>query len=251
MKTYDYSEMSGLSGDKQIYIREIDMKSKSIHNYKVLGRIRLDVDFQHYDEYKRTPKSFLDVLANICSLSMTILNGISYTLVTYFSNNFDNYKIMEKILYDTSINPEKKQKKNKEIEEPNDNVNKKEDLIDKSNEDKDKPIINDEIESENDKVIIDKDFNIGNENFPDLNLFDLLFNAIYDGKCCKIDIKKLILKCREIVSKYYSIEYIIYNQIKLENLLKDYRWNDPRLNNLDNNELISQLKSIISSFNNY
>ena len=251
MKTYDYSEMSGLNGDKQIYIREIDMKSKSIHNYKVLGRIRLDVDFQHYDEYKRTPKSFLDVLANICSLSMTILNGISYTLVTYFSNNFDNYKIMEKILYDTSINPEKKQKKNKEIEEPNDNVNKKEDLIDKSNEDKDKLIINDEIESENDKVIIDKDFNIGNENFPDLNLFDLLFNAIYDDKCCKIDIKKLILKCREIVSKYYSIEYIIYNQIKLENLLKDYRWNDPRLNNLDNNELISQLKSIISSFNNY
>ena len=34
-------------------------------------------------------------------------------------------------------------------------------------------------------------------------------------------------------------------------MLKDYRWNDPRLNNLDNNELISQLKSIISSFNNY
>ena len=130
-------------------------------------------------------------------------------------------------------------------------MNKKEDLIDKSNEDKDKLIINDEIESENDKVIIDKDFNMDNENFPDLNLFDLLFNAIYDGKCCKIDIKKLILKCREIVSKYYSIEYIIYNQIKLENLLKDYRWNDPRLNNLDNNELISQLKSIISSFNNY
>ena len=123
------------------------------------------------------------------------------------------------------------------------------------NEDKDKYkdnlIINDENEREDDKVIIDQDFIVGNENYPDLNSLDLIFNAIYEGKCCKIDIKKLILKCREIVSKYYSIEYIIYNQIKLENLLKDYRWNDPRLNNLDNNELISQLKSIISSFNNY
>jgi len=62
--------------------------------------------------------------------------------------------------------------------------------------------------------------------------------------------KELIQKCNEIISKYYSIENIIYNQIKLENLMKDYRWNDPRLNNFDNNQLIEQLKNSLSSFNN-
>ena len=62
--------------------------------------------------------------------------------------------------------------------------------------------------------------------------------------------KKFIEKCKEIISKYYSMEYIISNQIILENLLKDYRWNDPRLNNINNNELISQLKNIIYPYNN-
>jgi hypothetical protein len=38
--------------------------------------------------------------------------------------------------------------------------------------------------------------------------------------------------------------------MKLENLLKDYRWNNPGLNNLENNELIFELKNLISRFNN-
>ena len=110
MKTFDYSEMSGLNGDKKIFLNAYDVKSKIIHTYKVLGRIVFDVDFHHYDEYKRTPKSFWDTVANICSLSMTILNGLSYTLLSYFSNNFNNYKIMEKILYNYDNMKQKKLK---------------------------------------------------------------------------------------------------------------------------------------------
>ena len=52
----------------------------------------------------------------------------------------------------------------------------------------------------------------------------------------------------EIISKYYSIENLLYNQIKLENLYKDYKWNNPSLNKFGNNELIIQLKNLISSF---
>ena len=52
------------------------------------------------------------------------------------------------------------------------------------------------------------------------------------------------------MSKYYSIECVVSYLIKLENLLKDYRWNNPGLNNLENNELILDLKNLISSFNN-
>ena len=39
MKSYDYSEMSGLKGDKKIFVRAYDAKSKSTHNYKVIGRL--------------------------------------------------------------------------------------------------------------------------------------------------------------------------------------------------------------------
>ena len=248
MKTFDYSEMSGLNGDKKIFLNAYDVKSKSIHTYKVLGRIVFDVDFHHYDEYKRTPKSFWDTVANICSLSMTILNGLSYTLLSYFSNNFNNYKIMEKILYNYDNN-ETKEIKNKEnnIIEPIGDINKKEEnLIDNKNEDNNALIINEE----NDKVITDKDFIYDSDKFPELNFFDFLFSGLYDGKCCcKLSKKELIQKCNEIISKYYSIENIIYNLIRLENLMKDYRWNDPRLNHFDNNHLIEQLKNLLSSFN--
>ena len=255
MKSYQYSEMSGLNGDKKIFISAYDVKSRSTHNYKVIARIRFEIDFAQYDEYKRTPKSFWDSVANICSLSITIFNGLSVSFVHFFSNNFDNYKIMQKILfnYNNDNNKEddddKKEKKNKDINEPINDINKNENLIDnKSDEDKNALIINDIVNEENDKVITDKDFIGDNEELPNLNIFDFVFSGLYDGKCCKLNIKELIKKCNEIISKYYSIEHIIYNQIKLENILKDYRWNNPQLNNFDNNELIEQLKNLISSF---
>ena len=33
--------------------------------------------------------------------------------------------------------------------------------------------------------------------------------------------------------------------MRLENLLKDYRWNNPSLNNIENNDLIVKLKTIL------
>ena len=53
----------------------------------------------------------------------------------------------------------------------------------------------------------------------------------------------MISSCNELISKYYTVEYIIYNQIMFENLLKDYKWNDPSLNNIESNEYISRIKS--------
>jgi hypothetical protein len=51
--------------------------------------------------------------------------------------------------------------------------------------------------------------------------------------------------CNKIVLKYTSIDNVLRNQIILGNLLKDYKWNDPSLNNINNNELIIQLKKNI------
>ena len=51
--------------------------------------------------------------------------------------------------------------------------------------------------------------------------------------------------CNEIVYKYASIDGLIKNQILIENLFKDYKWNDPSLNNIENNNLIIQLKTYL------
>lgn len=61
--------------------------------------------------------------------------------------------------------------------------------------------------------------------------------------------QEIIDKCNEIILKYYSVENILYNQLMLEILLKDYKWNVPELNKLDNNKLILQLKNQVNSFN--
>ena len=246
MKSNIYSEMTSREGSKNIYINAYDVRDKSFHYYKVLGRIKFDIDFHHYDEYKRTPKSFWDTMANIYSLSMYILNGVCFSLVNYFSNNFNNYNIMEKLLNDPNLKLEKNGINHTEINNPNNYSNKTIKLLDEPDIDNNLLIINDEIDNENDQEFINRGFNFNNDKFPKLNFFDFLFNDIYDGKCCKLEKKKLIQKCNEIVSKYYSIDCIIHNLIKLENLLKDYRWNNPTLNNFDNNELILQLKNLVS-----
>ena len=45
-----------------------------------------------------------------------------------------------------------------------------------------------------------------------------------------------------------SYECILYNQIMLEQLLMDYRWNDKSLKNLTNNDLILKLKNLEFDF---
>ena len=57
--------------------------------------------------------------------------------------------------------------------------------------------------------------------------------------------QKIISKCNEIISKYYSIENIVYNQILLENLFKDYQWINQDLKTYENNELIIQLNDLV------
>ena len=55
---------------------------------------------------------------------------------------------------------------------------------------------------------------------------------------------EIINICNSILFKYTSVEVILYNQIIFENLLKDYKWNDPYLTKLYCNALIKKLKSV-------
>ena len=47
------------------------------------------------------------------------------------------------------------------------------------------------------------------------------------------------------MAKSITIENIVYNQMKLEYLWKDYKWNNPKLNDIRKNELIYKLKDKI------
>ena len=66
-----------------------------------------------------------------------------------------------------------------------------------------------------------------------------LLNNIY----CK---RKKRMKEQNVIDiKYTSIDVILCNQIIFENFLKDYKWNDINLKNIENNSLIKKLQSII------
>ena len=58
---------------------------------------------------------------------------------------------------------------------------------------------------------------------------------------------KIFIFCvlHDLLSKYFSIENILYNQIMIENIIKDYKWNNLRFKNIQNNELISKLKTYL------
>ena len=67
--------------------------------------------------------------------------------------------------------------------------------------------------------------------------------------CClkKCKSQKIIHLYNKIVYNYASIDSIIKNQILFENLFKDYKWNDPSLNNIENNDILIQLKSLVNN----
>ena len=105
-----------------------------------------------------------------------------------------------------------------------------------------KETIEENKDEENNKIIPEEISNESDTNLPKLSFISYLFNNIYCQKCCNMKNQILITKCNEIISKYYSIENIIYNQILMENFLKDYKWNDFKLKNIENNKLINNLK---------
>ena len=100
------------------------------------------------------------------------------------------------------------------------------------------------------KIIVDDDqgnikYNTEDKIMPKLSFFDFYFNNIYCKSCKRREKQDILNICNKIISKYNSIDYVLYNNILFENLLKDYKWNNPSLNNLKNIELIKELFKLI------
>jgi len=155
-----------------------------------------------YVEYKRKRISVLDVISKIGALFSTIRVFFFYSLI-YYSKNFDNYKVIEKILNKDNIvlKNENKKKDSSLMKDISDNAN------------DNKLLINDNINHDEDFYPID----IENENLTKFSFFDFYFNNIYCEKFHTIK-QDIINLFNEISSNYFSVETILYNQIRLENL---------------------------------
>ena len=234
--------------NEENYIEEING-----NYYKHLIDISISNSHHEYDEYTREKITILDVISTISALFSPIKLGFLF-IYGFYSKNFNNYKIIENVLNKRhNITNHKKELKNfldlkdSSINDPNDNEKQeiliKTDLIEKND---------DNIEEINEKEDDDdSEFRLNKKEriLPKYSFMQFFLNNIYCKswkKCAKYEKQQKILQlCNDINKKYLSIDSILYNQIMIENLLRDHIWNNYSLNNIKNNELILKLQTLI------
>ena len=209
------------------------VKDPEGNTYMMLLYVQMNPNKLEYDKYSRKAISFLDVLADISALASTALDLMALAYGFLYSENYDNYKIVENILSEKMRL--KLNNKINEDEEPK--IELKTDLIE-SNEEK-------EIKSEEKEDIIteEKQKSGKSVDFLSPNFFDFLFHKLYFTKLFGPSKKQaLIESCNDVIAKYITIDSIIYNQIRLENLLKDYKWNNPQNEFKQSDDFILELQ---------
>ena len=217
-----------------------------------------------YEKFMRNELTILTVIANIGALVSTF-KIIFILFYQFYSKNYDNYKVVEKILSNELRNSKNKIKFNdKNINISNKTVLNEQNILKKENEldIMTIPLIKDDsdnekekenklsINSEEEEGIIDnkkkenEENNLINEEgrvLPKLCFCEFYLNKIYFKICKKRKKQEIINICNKLVFKYISIDYVLYSLMKLENLFKDYKWNNPELNSIKDNEIIKEL----------
>ena len=209
------------------------------NHFKLLLYLESHLNYLDYERYTRKKLSFLDTLASVAALGSTVLHLMSSVYAVLYSENYDKYKIIENILTkkmkikikgDDSIKEEKvKEDKMTELK-TTENDNENNDLnINESGEEKEEEHFT-------------KNYN-ESADLPSPRFLDFLIHKFY-FKCCKPSMKQaLIASCKDIVAKYITIENILYNQIKLDYLWKDYKWNNPQYEKQEKDDLLMNLKA--------
>ena len=218
-------------------IRSFPMKT-NIGIFKPIFNYHIENDANNYVVYKRKKVSEFSLIANICSLALTIFNGLKFGFNFFYSEKFANYEVIDNILTSNKKSKQKKIVQTKfDKSFPILSINEMKDVeIEEKDEEKD--------ENKTDRLI---EIEEKDESLPKYNIFSFIGNFFY-CKCCKKNkIQDNITMCNNILEKYYSIENLVYNQFMLENLLQDYKWNNPDLNSIKNIELIYKLKQMIKT----
>jgi len=230
-----------------IYVERI-IEDGNIGFYLPLFSIKFENKHKEYLLYKRKKLELLDVLANIGALFSTIKYFFSLVF-SFYSKNFDNYKILETILNSSnksykrielrkSFNASLSGKDKNENNLIND-INNFDSLIDVSSTENNLNINNDDNDDEDNENIFE-DSSIA---FKKLHFYDFFFNNIYSKCCIRIKNQEILNRANDIIFKYLSIDYLLYNQIMLEHLFKDYKWSNPLLNKIKNHEMFIKLKN--------
>ena len=173
-------------------------------------------------------------------------------ILHFYSKNFDNYKIIENLLKqkNTIKNIEINIMRNINESSFNDLAKNEKSLLNnyktssfyEYSDSIEKNLIINENENE------DEEKSHYDYNLPKYSFLQFFLNNLY---CCLKNHKKqeILHICNNIIMKYLSIDSILYYQIKMENLFNDYKWNNPSLNNIENNELFMKLKTLIINNN--
>ena len=245
----------------------IDEKNNNIYKdiiidgeiHKYLGSFVIYNSKNTIHEYQRQKKEWLTVLANIFALGSTFYNLFSKIFYLFYSKNYDNYKIIKKILsLDASIQKTKTifvseatnlQLNNFSIDKKGDEKTLGVREIQVINSNKSNSSNNNDKTSEyptsekEEKEYKDDESDNSLLNLPKQRFINFILNRLFIHNCCKSNKQKLITLCNSIIYKYNSIENILYNQIRFENLLNDYKWNNPKLNDIQNNKTILEIRN--------
>ena len=191
-------------------------------NFKVkaLSLIYIFVEDDKNIKYTRRRKNIWDTVGIICSLASTLYGFIQIIFIKVYSINFEPYKIIENVIY--------KHMKNK-----TNIINNKIDKLPCASQE----IINDinsinidDDETKNENLISNINEEKEDIQMPKLRMYHYILNNLYNlKKCWKSDQQQIISFCKEILNNYISIDYLLFNQIRLDNLLEDYKWNNPKL----------------------
>ena len=199
-------------------------------------------NIREYERYSRKEISFLDVLANVTALASTVLDLMALAYGFLYSQNYDNYKIIENILTKKmNININNISNKIEDEDDEKTKIELQADLIENKTEEKENI---DKIDIKENKQEEQKEKKGPSENLdlPSPKIYDFLFHKLY-FKCFGPSSKQaLIDSCNDIVAKYTTIENLLYNQIRLEYLWKDYKWNNPQNEKKQKEDLILELK---------
>ena len=200
----------------------------------VLLYLEVHPNYSQHDKYTRKRNSFLDTLADISALSSTVLDLISLAYGFLYSQNYDNYKIVETIL-----SKKMRLNINNKIEEKDElKIELKTDLIDND----DNQVFEKEKTDEEKNIDEDKEKKKDSINLPFMRFYDFLVHEFY-FKCFGPSKKQAFIdSCNDVIAKYTTVENLIYNQIRLENLLKDYKWNNPQYEIQEKNDFIFELQ---------
>ena len=200
------------------------------------------------EEYEITEKEMFDYIGIVLSFYW---NGffILKLIFGFYSKNFNNYKIIERILSKNNTNNNNSVNSKRPLENYIISINSNSRSESCEDIDNNENLIENKTDKENELIPSyneEEEDNKSDIKFKKIRFVHFFLNNLYCKCCSRFNNQEILNICNKILYRYISLDSIAYNQILLENLFKDYKWNNPNLRNINNDNLIIELRSHIT-----